>query len=322
MSKLEIKFNRENSDLNILKHSIFEDKYTNTKNSLSIAPLSKNKEELFYINSFVTETEKEDVAISEAEEYSFLKITHNEKIYGSLENCSYEAFKKIFDFMKENPTLNFLRAWNYIPEILKVDGLERYREFNLGRWNAWQEFGPKFENGKPMRPAMTGIGSLEGPLIVEALFTKYPVIYLENPRQKQFIDYSEKWGPKPPISARGTLHLHPEGAEVFIAGTASLLGEEVAHADNIAEQTKETLRNIEALISKENLSNYQQDYGFELNNLEGIRVYIKNPNTDLEIVKDIIENQFPNQEILYLHDDICRPGFLIEIEVIARQKPE
>ena len=79
------------------------------------------------------------------------------------------------------------------------------------------------------------------------------------------------------------------------------------------------MRNIEVLISKENLLNYEQDTGFDLSDLEGIRVYIKNPNADLEIVKDILEKQFPKQEILYLHDDICRPGFLIEIEAVARK---
>jgi len=48
-------------------------------------------------------------------------------------------------------------------------------------------------------------------------------------------------------------------------------------------------------------------------------VYIKNPETDFEIVNDILKKQFSSQEILYLHDDICRPGFLIEIEAIARK---
>lgn len=221
--------------------------------------------------------------------------------------------------MEDNKNFNFLRGWNYIPEILKIDNLERYRELNTGRWNAWQDFGPKFKDGKPMHPAMTGIGSLEGPLIIEALFTKYPVVYLENPRQKQFVDYSQKWGPKPPISARGTLHMHPESPEVYISGTASLLGEEVAHEGDIIAQTHETMRNIQVLISKENLLNYGHTDGFTLDDLQGIRVYVKNPDTDLEKVKEVLDKYIHEKPIVYLHDDICRPGFLIEIEAIARK---
>ncbi len=246
-----------------------------------------------------------------------LRINHNEQKYNNLENASYQAYKKVFDFLSSNSDMNYLRAWNYIPHILRVDGLERYREFNLGRWNAWQDFGPKFDDGTPIRPAATGIGSFDNPLIVEAFFTKYPVVYIENPRQKQFVKYSQKWGPKPPVSARGTVHLHPDGPEVWIAGTASLLGEEVAHEGDVKEQTRETLRNIQTLISKENLQNYEIDANFTLQDLTGIRVYIKNPQ-DLVIIKRIVESKLGTIDILYLQDDICRPGFLLEIEAIAR----
>ena len=318
MSKITIQVSNR-SDLNILKHSTFESTFHDTKNSLPISPLSEKTDEFFLVDDSVLERQEEDMLIFSSDDYSFLRITHGEKKYENLENASYQAFKKIFDFMSENTHLNFLRAWNYVPEILKIEGLERYREFNLGRWKSWEEHGPKFEDGKPMRPAMTAIGSLSDPLIVEALFTRHPVVYLENPRQKQFIDYSNKWGPKPPISARGTLHLVPGSPEVFIAGTASLLGEEVAHEGDIEEQVRETLRNIGALISKENLLNYGHQQGFDLNDLQGIRAYIKNPETDFSRAQSILEKQFPNIDILYLHDDICRPGFLIEIEAIARR---
>ena len=220
--------------------------------------------------------------------------------------------------MKSGKLGNFVRAWNYIPKILSEDGgLERYRQFNAGRWNAWQDNGPKFPNGDPKRPAMTGIGSFGGPLVVEAMFSPYEVKEIENPRQTQFIHYSKKWGAKPPVSARGTLHLPPEGPEVYIAGTASLVGEEVAHEGDIVAQTKETLKNIEVLIGEENMKNYGQEKGFTLKDVDSIRVYLKNPE-EYEKVKEVLNETWKDKSILYVNDDICRPGFLIEIEGIAK----
>ncbi len=321
MSKLKISFSNTKEPTTLFKKSVFEESYQKTGNYFS-TPIPAlgyfNAEDFDIPNTQITRREYEDVSEVCADDITLLRITHEEKKYIDLENASYHAYKKIFEYLSNNTDMNLLRIWNYIPHILRHDNLERYREFNVGRWNAWQESGPKFSDGTPKRPAATGIGSFDGPLIVEALFTKYPVIYLENPRQTQFIHYSEKWGVRPPISARGTAHMHPDGVEVYIAGTASLLGEEVAHVGDVVEQTYETLRNIQALISGENLMKYEIDAHFDLINLEGIRVYIKNPDTDFSRIKSILEKELPDKDILYVHDDICRPGFLIEIEAVAR----
>jgi chorismatase len=303
----------------VLRELNFEKKF-NFQQAISSTPIpalgSFNKE-FFTLEGDVeiTQEQKNDIFYVTTDEYTFLRLIHDEEKYQNIENASYQAYKKIFDYTSRNPNMNYLRAWNYIPSILRVDDLERYREFNIGRWNAWQDYGPKLDNGTPIRPAATAIGSFDNPLIIEALFTKYPVIYIENPRQKQFVEYSIKWGSKPPVSARGTVHLHPDGPEVWIAGTASLLGEEVAHENNTKEQTIETLRNIKVLISKENLKEY--DIEFNLKDLTGVRVYIKNPK-DLQIIKSIVEKELEHTDVLYLHDDICRPGFLLEIEAVAR----
>jgi hypothetical protein len=260
-----------------------------------------------------------NMEISESKEKTIVRIETHESESVNLEKAGYETYKKIFEMMQSGRFGNFVRAWNYIPNILSEDGgLERYRQFNLGRWNAWQDHGPKNPDGSPKRPAMTGIGSFEGPLVVEAMFSPYEVKEMENPRQTQFIHYSEKWGKKPPVSARGTLHLPPEGPEIYIAGTASLVGEEVAHEGDVVAQTLETLENIKVLIGDENVKNYGLDKGFTLDNVESIRVYIKNEE-DYEKVKDTLDTVWYGKKILYVNDDICRPGFLIEIEGVAKR---
>jgi len=291
------------------------DKYSN--NSVPIAPLGKKKFEVLSFPRSLQSTNYEDYTISECEDYVFMRFVFDEAKYNGLTNATFKIYELIFAELNKRQ-LNFLRAWNFIPNILDYEELERYRLFNKGRWEAWQQFGPLDELGDPIRPATTVIGALDGPFIVEVLFTKYEVIHLENPRQKQFIHYSKKWGPKPPISARGTLHRLPNYEEVYISGTASLVGEEVAHEGDSVKQTEETLENIRVLLSDANLGKYNATSSFKLSDLTSIRVYIKHKK-DYPAIRQVVENHVVSTEVLYLHDDICRPGFLVEIEGVARK---
>lgn len=305
--------------LNNTKATHFQDTFDkHSNNSVPIAPLGKKKYEILSFPMSLQSTSYEDYTVFECEDYVFMRFVFDEDKYNGLTNATYSIYKLIFAELNKRQ-LNFLRAWNFIPNILSYEELERYRLFNKGRWEAWQKFGPLDEKGDPIRPATTVIGALDGPFIVEVLFTKYGVVHLENPRQKQFIHYSRKWGPKPPISARATLHCLPNFEEIYISGTASLLGEEVAHKGDPIKQTEETLENIKVLISGGNLSNYNIDSSFNLSDLKSIRVYIKHKK-DYAAIRRVVESHVESTDVLYLHDDICRPGFLVEIEGVARKQ--
>ncbi|MBP9821638.1 MAG: hypothetical protein KBC98_02030 [Candidatus Pacebacteria bacterium] len=285
---------------------------------------------------------RDQCEISKSGKMTLMRICTSENNGDDLQRAATDSYKQIFDYIAEHNTfsksgkLSLLRVWNYIPNILtdetgkfvvdeKGNSIgnitrERYRMFNAGRWDAWQKWGPKLKNGDPIRPAMTGIGSFNGPLVIEALITENNVIAIENPLQTQFIHYNkEKYGAKPPVSARGTIHITENGPEVYVAGTASLISDSVAHIGNIEAQTYETLNNINTLLSIENMKNYGIETSFNLKDLEAVRVYIKNEE-DYKEVKKIIDTIWNDRPVLYVHDHICRPGFLLEIEGLVRGK--
>lgn len=300
------------------KVTCFQENFENSiYNIIPITSLNKQKFETLSFPQDLVVSYEEDYNVYECEDYVFIRFAFDELKYKGLENATFKIYEKIFSELNKR-NLQFLRVWNYIPNILMHEELERYRLFNKGRWKAWQQFGPWDKFDQPIRPAATVIGAENGPLIIEVLFTRHQVTYLENPRQTQFIHYSSKWGPKPPIAARGTLHTTPEYEELYISGTASLLGEEVAHIGDPENQTIETLKNIKVLISRENLKKYNTDSHFELKDLKAVRVYIKE-KAHYEIVKKVVESHITSKDILYLRDDICRPGFLVEIEGLARK---
>ena len=79
-----------------------------------------------------------------------------------------------------------------------------------------------------------------------------------------------------------------------------------------------TLENIRVLLSDDNLKKYKATSSFNLSDLKSIRVYIKHKE-DYAAIRRVVEKQVVSTEVLYLHDDICRPGFLVEIEGVARK---
>jgi chorismate lyase / 3-hydroxybenzoate synthase len=182
---------------------------------------------------------------------------------------------------------------------------------------AWKDFGPKNDSGEPVSPAATGIGSADGPIVIECLVSKIPVLHLQNPRQTPAHLYSQRFGPKPPVFSRATVCWDKTNPMVFISGTASLAGEDVVWKGNPEKQTKEALYNISVLISKKNFLNYEIEAGLTLNDLESVRVYIKH-KSDYPVIKSSVESLVNPEKVIYLNNDICRPDFLVEIEGVAR----
>ncbi len=239
---------------------------------------------------------------------------------------TFNVYKKIFQLIKQKALpLNIVRTWNFVPDILIHDQLihnnlnsERYRNFNSGRQTAWQQFSElEIDNNRYRAPAATAIGSASGPLIIEALLTNEPVIDIENPRQKKTSNYSVKYGKNPPLFSRATVHLLDEqNGILFIAGTASVVGEDSVHENNPTAQAHETFANLRALIDIFNLRKFLpfNPKPVKWSDFNGLRVHIKYAE-HLASIRGVVESYVGNKVgVCYVHDDICRTGLLLEIE--------
>jgi chorismate lyase / 3-hydroxybenzoate synthase len=305
----------------ILRETFFANSFGSSKNSsgpnyLAIPSLSEKRYE-FLISPHAVICERVGLLTASSDgEFTLLRMEIEEGEMG-VEVAVYRAYQRLFSYLGEKKFFHLVRIWNYIPKVLtETNGLERYRQFNLGRSLAWKDFGPKSENGEPVSPAATGIGSADGPIIIECLISKIPGVHIQNPRQIPAHLYSHKFGPKPPVFSRATV-VKSKGKKlpVFISGTASLVGEEVIWKGDPQKQTEETLKNISVLISKENLLDHGVNQGFNLEDLSSVRVYIKR-KSDYLVIKNCVEKLINPRKIIYLHNEICRPGFLVEIEAL------
>ena len=112
-----------------------------------------------------------------------------------------------------------------------------------------------------------------------ALATDRPEIVampLENPNQTAAFHYASSYSPKSPKFARAMALSCGNYATIFISGTASIVHSESLHIGDVEAQTHQTLDNIAALISEDNLRRHGlPGLGTTFDNLGLVRIYIK-----------------------------------------------
>jgi chorismate lyase/3-hydroxybenzoate synthase len=232
-------------------------------------------------------------------------------------------YTAIFDLIGSLGYRSIFRMWNFVNHINENndEGLEIYRDFCKGRAEAFEQRHFAFDE----LPAATGIGSLGGGIALYVLASRATSRKnIENMRQVPAYRYPERYGPRSPSFARATYL--PTGTpssgsnrsgQLYVAGTASILGHETVHIGDIEKQTMVTLDNISHLIGASNLSAYGVERGYQLTDLRTIKVYVRHAE-DIPAVREMCAEVFsPAAEVAFLNVDICRSDLLVEIEGVV-----
>ena len=251
---------------------------------------------------------------SQGEELTMGHIALDLRESNDMREASRLAYEILQTYLQQSPHQWPLKIWNYIPGINQGQGDEElYRQFCLGRADA-----VLIDPGdSPPLPAATAIGSRaeEPALQVYFLAAALPGLDVENPRQVSAWRYPRQYGPKSPLFSRGTI-LRLNGSQQFlISGTASIVGHQSHHENQVANQLSESLRNVHSLLEE----------GYRLTgdsharlDAEGmLKVYIRDPS-DLELIRRTLDAEAPAEiPRIYLQGDICRENLLTEIDGIV-----
>ncbi|MGI4777452.1 MAG: Rid family hydrolase [Janthinobacterium lividum] len=226
------------------------------------------------------------------------------------------AYHDLFETLKETGCPHLLRIWNYLPQINgDGGGLERYRQFNAGRQEAFLEAGQAAFEGAP---AACALGIRQGALCIRFLAGQIAPVPVENPRQVSAYRYPDTYGPRSPTFSRAALaELSGGDVALFISGTASIVGHETVHLGDVRAQTRETLRNLDAVIAA---ANARTSAVFALPKLEAV-IYVRHV-ADADAVRGLLEEVLgfdaPTlRHAVVLEADICRQDLLVEIEAHA-----
>lgn len=229
-----------------------------------------------------------------------------------LQQATEAAYRQVFALLDTLRYPYLFRFWNYIADINAHSfGLERYRQFNLGRQDAFLAHGRDVVGNVP---AACALGSAQGPLTIAFLAGRVAPQAIENPRQVSAYQYPQQYGPRSPTFSRASLvRLGPDEV-LFVSGTASIVGHETLHPADVVAQTRETLANIEAVLAQANQQASQPGF-----NLAGLyyKVYVRHA-ADLVPIRTELERAVGAvPHAIYLQADVCRQDLLVEIEATA-----
>ncbi len=235
---------------------------------------------------------------------------------GGLVELARRTYENLFEALRQAGCPHLLRLWNYLPQInADGGGLERYRQFNLGRHQAFVDAGQATFEGAP---AACALGLLEGQLCLRFLAGRAPALPIENPRQVSAYRYPASYGPQPPTFSRAALAALGGGEiGLFISGTASIVGHESVHRDDVQAQLRETVANLRAVVDA---ANTRSSARFDLAQTDCV-VYVRHadqlPLIQHELALALGADAPALRHAVYVEADICRSELLVEIEGMA-----
>ena len=210
---------------------------------------------------------------------------------------------------------NIGRIWNYVPEInSETTGLENYRRFNLGRWQAYHDtFGDALTSHLP---AASAVGLRGDMLVTVFVATRAPVERIENPQQVPAWRYPAAYGPKAPSFVRAARTEVAGRRWSWVSGTASIRGHESVALGDVPGQLAVTVENLNVLLSAIGLP----PLGAGGAGTAGVftKVYLRRQE-DLGPVRHGLGAAAAGAQ--FVEADVCRSELELEIEVSARNFP-
>jgi len=238
-------------------------------------------------------------------DYSFVMLEVDEGQCGGLVEAARQAYSDLGGWLADSATPHVLRIWNYLDAINEGEGdAERYREFCRGRAEGMRA---AFSQGFP---AATAIGVRDGRRVLRVYFIAARVHggTLENPRQLSAWRYPRQYGPSAPTFARA-MHAPTISPQLYISGTAAIVGHASHHPGDFTAQVDETLANFASLLAAAGLPP-----ALHFGAGSTLKVYVRR-RADAGRAAILMAERLPaGTSFLLLHGDICRRELLIEID--------
>ena len=285
-----------------------DSRYFNTGLPVLGEPLN----EVWHSHSAVDQGIENDCYWSTNDELMFLGLWVDENRYPDLKTAIFESYAILLEMLQQRGYPHLLRVWNYLSRINEgVNDDERYKQFCLGRHEAFSRYQQQHY------PAATAVGHSGGDTVIYLIASRQTQPqHFENPRQLSAFRYPREYGPRSPSFARASMLDNVNSQQIYISGTASILGHQSQHLGNFAGQIEVSCENIAILLqhiaSQLRLAKTPE--------MELIKVYLRNPD-DLGKAEAAVKQHFDAKiPVLFLQGDICRHELLVEIDGICRLK--
>ena len=259
----------------------------------------------------VIKANTDKLMIAHSDHFLWVACWADEKEFNNLTEATESIYSQLLGVIANTGYQHLIRVWNYFERInQQEDGLERYRQFCVGRFNAFCASGLSEESF----PSACALGHSGGHLVVYAVASKVRPVHFENPNQQSAYFYPSEYGPRSPSFSRASvIKTDDSHALVFVSGTASVVGHKTAHPFDVNQQLKVTFNNLDVL-TQQIQNQYQLAQPCSLTP-SLLKIYIRNAS-DLNLIKQSVDAHFPGVDTVYLRSDICRADLMLEIDGI------
>lgn len=274
---------------------------------VGLQPLEPAPFEVWRGNGHVRTTARDGLRFAEDDDYEFGVLEFDESSHGGLAAAAKAAYARLAAHFVASAKPHPLRIWNYLDAINLGEGdNERYRQFCSGRAEGMRG---GFAAGYP---AATAIGVRDGRRVLQIywLAARIAGAPVENPRQLNAWRYPRQYGPDAPNFARA-MRAPTQCAQVYISGTAAIVGHASRHRDDFPAQVQETLANLDSVLAA---GDVESETRLGANAM--LKAYVRREE-DLPLARDLLGASAAIQTpVLLLRADICRNELLIEIDGI------
>jgi len=258
--------------------------------------------EVWRVAGPVTRGRDGGVAWASDGDYAFVALEVDEATHGGIADAARHAYATLAQWSRHRATAHLLRVWNYLDAINDGEGdAERYRLFCAGR-------AVGMDSAFVDYPAATAIGVRDGRRVLQvyALAARVPGHAVENPRQLNAWRYPRQYGPSAPGFARA-MRAPSASPQLYISGTAAIVGHASHHPEDLAAQLDETLANLDSLLDAAGSAS-------SLGATSPLKVYVRHA-ADVQAVRELLRARLGDKvPLLLLQGDVCRRELLLEIE--------
>lgn len=226
---------------------------------------------------------------------------------GDAADVAENAYRRLLALQDDLDYPHLLRIWHYLGRINAGEGdNETYKRFCVGRARGLEARPQALDR----LPAATVVGTDAPGLEMHVLLSRRMPQPLENPRQVSAYTYPRRYGPRRPIFARAASIDWGGQTQLFVSGTASIVGHATRHPDDVLAQTRESLANIDAVLT----AAAEIAGPLDRTSLDCLKVYLRRPGDLAAIKTEIAAALPPSVPVAYLQADLCRRDLLVELE--------
>ena len=226
----------------------------------------------------------------------------------NIEDQTKQKYRSLLSLLDALRFPYLIKVWHYVPGLCtEQNGVNRYRLFCRGRAAA---VGHRLDGEHLNAATVIGTQSAQG--VFYCLAGRIPGRPLENPRQTAAYKYPDYAAAERPLFARGIVLQDKPFTQLYVSGTASIVGHQSHNIGDVGKQTRTAAEHVLCLLRE--AARLEPRLAVSCQPLIHRLNFYCVKREHRRIIQDCAQELLPQaQHTGFFYGDVCRPELLVEI---------